>query len=527
MFTIVSWDEAGVFIFFVYGLAFFSLGLALLVESGRASELGFARSMRLLAGFGLLHGFHEWTEMFERGYSLYRQISAPDWLMWCRLAMLTASFLALLAFGEHLLVREGDSRAPFWRLTGAAITWYTLSCIIVRVTYNLNDQQWLAAADVLSRYILGVPGSVLACLALWRQRSIFRERGMGRFVRDLTVASVAMALYGVIGQFITRPSAIFPSTILNADLFLRLFGFPIQLFRAGASVVVALSMIRVLRALEVENQQRLDTIQRDKLAAEELSQEELKRLNIELHVANEQTARLLHEVQKRDALRGELLQRITNAQESERQRIARELHDGTGQALTGLALGLRGLAAQAHRDPELTVRRLNILEGMATTSLGELRHLINDLRPPQLDDMGLVAALRWLIGRFQDRDKPKILLEIKGMPYPLQPDEETTLFRIAQEGLTNAIKHAQADHVWVMLDYDDGPSLTVRDDGIGFDPEVVMHPKGIRTSWGMAGMQERATLINATLNLDSRPGAGASFTVHLNEPQRLEASHAN
>lgn len=527
MFTIVSWDEAGIFIFFVYGLAFFSLGLALLVESGRASELGFARSMRLLAGFGLLHGFHEWTEMFERGYSLYRQISAPDWLMWCRLAILTASFLALLAFGEHLLVRERDRHAPFWRLTGAAITWYTLSCIIVRITYNLTDQEWLAAADVLSRYVLGVTGSVLACLALWRQRAIFRERGMGRFVRDLTVAAVALALYGVVGQFVTRSSVIFPSTVLNADLFLGLFGFPIQLFRAGASVVVALSMIHVLRALEVENQQRLDSMQKDKLAAEELSQEELKRLNAELQTANEQTARLLHEVQKRDTLRGELLQRITNAQESERQRIARELHDGTGQALTGLALGLRGLAVQVHKDPELTARRLAILEGMATTSLGELRHLINDLRPPQLDDMGLVAALRWLVERFQDQDSPEILLEIKGMPYPLQPNVETTLFRITQEGLNNAIKHAQADHVWVTLDYDDGPGLTVRDDGIGFDPETVMHPEGIRTSWGMAGMQERATLINASLSLNSRPGAGSSFTVRLNEPKQLENIDAN
>lgn len=521
------WDEAIIIIFFGYGLAFYSMGLALLVESGRASELGFARSMRLLAGFGLLHGIHEWIDMLERAVALYNHNPLPGWLLWFRLALLATSFLALLAFGEHLLVRERHKRAPFWRLTGAAALWYTLSCIIVRITYQLDDAAWMAAADVLSRYVLGVPASLLACWALWRQRTIFQERGMGRFARDLTIAAVALALYGIVGQFFTRPSAIFPSMVINSDLFLQLVGFPIQLFRAGMAAVVAVSMIRVLRALEVENQQRLETIQRDKFEVEQLSREELTRLNIELQAANKETARLLREVQQRDALRGELLQRITSAQESERRRIARELHDGTGQALTGLALGLRGLAAQAHKDPELTARRLSVLESMATTSLGELRHLINDLRPPQLDDMGLAAALRWLVERFQDREKPQIKLEIQGDPYSLQSDVETTLFRIAQECLTNALKHAHADHVWITLDYTDGASLTVHDDGMGFDPEAVLHPEGVRTSWGMAGMQERATLINATLTLDSNPGQGATLTVRLNEPKPLEAAHAD
>ena len=523
-----AWEEIIIVIYFVYGLAFYSMGLALLVESGRASELGFARSMRLLAGFGLLHGIHEWIDMSEVALELYHNSPLPLMLMWLRLAILVASFLALMAFGENLLKRKPDRRRPYWRLTVGAALWYGISCVVVQITYQLNELAWIQAADVLSRYILGIPGSVLACWALWHERTVFRERGMSLFVRDLTVAAIAMALYGIVGQFFTRASVIFPSMVLNSELFLQITGFPIQLLRAGMAALVAISMIRVLRALEVENQQRLDAADSARRQAEELSREELARLNAELQAANEQTAHLLHEVQERDAMRGELIQRITAAQESERKQIARELHDGTGQALTGLALGLRGVASQTTREPAVIAQRLGVLETMATTSLGELRHLINDLRPPQLDDMGLAAALRWLVDRFRDsdnKDAPSLQLDVRGDAVPLPAEVETTVFRIAQEGLTNAIRHARAKHISVTLDYADGPSLVIRDDGVGFDPIERMRPNGARTAWGLRGMQERANLINAVLNVESSPGGGATFTVRLHQNRQVE--HGN
>jgi len=522
----IPWNETLIIIFFLYGLAFYSMGLALFVESGRASELGLARSMRLLAGFGVLHGAHEWMDMTQQGVAVYHQEPLYSWLTWLKLAILVTSFLALLLFGEQLLVQTQGTPKSIWRLTVTAAVWYAISCIVIRITYSLDDDAWIQAAEVLARYILGIPSGLLACWALWRQREIFRQREMGVFVRDLTIAALSLALYGVVGQFFTGSSAIFPSMFINSELFLRLTGFPIQLFRAVMAGIVAIAMIRVLRALEVENQQRLRAVERARLDTEALSREELARLNGELQLANHETERLLHEVQQRDAVRGELLQRITNAQESERKRIARELHDGTGQALTGLALGLRGLSIQKDKDPDALAQRLAVLEQMATGSLGELRQLINDLRPPQLDDMGLAAALRWLIERFQDQDKPQIKLEVRGEAYSLPSEVETTLFRITQEGLNNAIKHAQADHIWVTLDYTDGTSLSVCDDGRGFDPAAATHPSHIHTAWGLAGMQERSNLINASLTLHSTPGSGTTFTVRLSEP-RQEVSHAD
>ena len=522
----LPWDEALIIIFFFYGLAFFSMGLALFVESDRASELGFARSMRLLSAFGFLHGIHEWLDMTAQGVAYYHHQPLYDWLHWIKLAILVTSFVALLLFGEQLLTHSRPARKPIWRLTLAAVIWYTVSCIFVRTSYHLDDMAWMNAADVLARYILGIPSGLLACWTLWQERLIFRERGMDLYVRDLTIAGLSLALYGIIGQFITRPSVIFPSNIINSDVFLQLIGFPIQLFRALMATIVAISMIRVLRSLEFESEQRLNSLEHARLETEIMSHGELARLNTELQVANQETERLLKEVQQRDAVRGELLQRITTAQESERKRIARELHDGTGQALTGLALGLRGLAVQMGKTSDSLTKRLGVLEAMATDSLGELHHLINDMRPPQLDDIGLVAALRWLTERFEDRDKPSLKLEIIGDGYTLPSEIETTLFRIAQEGLTNAIKHAHANHIWITLNFEDGPSLCIRDDGVGFDTKTPTNPSRVRTAWGIVGMQERSNLINATFTVDSKIGEGTAFTVHLSDPKPQELLNA-
>lgn len=518
----IPWEEALIIIFFFYGLAFYSMGLALYVESGRASELGFARSMRLLAGFGILHGIHEWLDMTRQGVAVYHHEPLYMWVRWLYLAIMVTSFIALFMFGEQLLAQAGTDRKPRWRLTISAVLWYVVSCIVVRVTYGLEDAAWLDAADVLARYVLGITSGLLACWALWRQREIFYARGMALFVRDLTVASISLAIYGVVGQFFTQPSTVFPSTLINSDLFLRLFGFPIQVFRAVMAGIVAVAMIRVLRALEVEYHQRLDAIERARLESEALSNDALTHLNAELQQANQETERLLQEVRQRDAVRGELLQRITTAQEAERQRIARELHDQTGQALTGLALGLRGLTSQANISCKPMVPRLQTLEAMATGSLGDLRSLINDLRPPQLDDMGLAAALRWLIDRVPNDTTPHIRLEVRGTPHPLPSEVETTLFRITQEGLNNAIKHAQAQAIWVTLDYRNGVTLTVSDNGSGFDLQAAMRPGNIRTSWGLIGIQERANLIDAELTLQSTLGSGTVFSVRLREPTATE-----
>jgi signal transduction histidine kinase len=425
--------------------------------------------------------------------------------------------VALLAFGEQLLTRERYRRTTDWHRTLGAIALYVIASIGARLVYHLNDTEWALAVDVIARYSLGILGTVLASFALLQQRTTFRQRGMQRYVSDLNVAITALLFYGVIGQFFAPKSLIFPSTVINGDLFRHTVGFPVQLFRAVMAFIVTVSMIRVLHALEAESQEQFDSIRRAKLEAERISRDELARLNVELQAANQVAERLLLEVQQREALRSELLQRITIAQENERKRIARELHDGTGQALTGLTLGLRGILNVLREDtPEALAPRLGQLaelESMAVDSLGELRRLIQDLRPPQLDDMGLVAALRWLVEQFNRRELGLVELDVLGKAYSLPPEVETTLFRIVQEGMTNIAKHARAPHAKITLNFDGGVAVIIWDDGIGFDPAVQSNTP----RWGLMGMQERASLINAELTIVSARGKGTTLTILLAE----------
>jgi signal transduction histidine kinase len=262
--------------------------------------------------------------------------------------------------------------------------------------------------------------------------------------------------------------------VINQDLFLRTFGFPIQLLRAGAAVVSAWAMIRFLRSFEFETQRKIAMLQEAQL----------------------------HEAQRREALRGKLLKQVVSAQEAERQRIARELHDATGQSLTAIGLGLRGISNTLRLDTDKAAENLRQLEGLVARSLDELQRLIADLRPSHLDDLGLPAALRWYAGEVQNRVPLNVAVEINGEPRPIDPAANTALFRVAQEALTNVIKHARAANATVRLSYlPTVVMLQVEDDGCGFD----VHAQAERPAWGLLGMEERATLLGGYVAVQSRP----------------------
>jgi len=437
------------------------------------------------------------------------------------LLLLVTSFVALAAFGEDLIARQHGMAQSFkrWRITLFLIAFFAVSSILIALYYQLDDMTWRLGMDVLARYTLGIPAALLATYALWLQRSVFLKNKMRGFARWLDVAAAALLVYGTFSQLFTASTPVFPSNIINATLFMNTLGFPIQLVRAVLACLVMVAMIQVLRSLEVENERRLQRYEQQQLQAERQQREELTHLNEELRQANIETQRLLAEVRQRDELRGEWVQRITQAQEAERQRIARELHDDTGQVLTGLALGLRGIAHMVEKDVAKGINRLGDLERMATNGIADLRHLINDLRPPQLDDIGLVSALRVMVTRVQDmrQDDLTIDLSVSGDAVGLSSEIEIALFRIVQESITNTIKHANATHIDIKLDYSVCLNITVRDNGQGFDADKLLTEDGVRTSWGLYGMRERANLVDADLVIQSQPGEGTLIRVQLRD----------
>jgi len=206
----------------------------------------------------------------------------------------------------------------------------------------------------------------------------------------------------------------------------------------------------------------------------------------------------------RDALR-----RVVAGQEVERRRLARELHDETGQALTSILLGLR--AVDEAGSGEDVAQALADLRELVVATLQDVRRLAVQLRPKALDDFGLVPALERLAQTFSESSGIGVQLEATLGDERLPAEVETTIYRIVQEALTNVVKHAEATEVSILLVRRDSTVTAVlEDNGAGFRPEVVRSD-----SLGLEGMRERVALHDGRLTVESAPGAGTTLRVEV------------
>jgi two-component system sensor histidine kinase UhpB len=201
-----------------------------------------------------------------------------------------------------------------------------------------------------------------------------------------------------------------------------------------------------------------------------------------------------------ESARREAARTALAAQEGERLRVARELHDEIGQTLTAVTIQAE---RAADGDPALAPEALRRVVDDVRGSLDEVRRIARELRPEALDDLGLGNALIALCNRVNAQDGPRVRRELQGELPALPPEVELVVYRIAQEGITNALRHSRADSVTVSLTADaETVTLSVADDGEGLPAQL---PRG--TS-GIAGMRERALLVGGRLSIESRPGQG-------------------
>lgn len=247
----------------------------------------------------------------------------------------------------------------------------------------------------------------------------------------------------------------------------------------------------------------------------EFSREELDILGAvgsQIGVAIE-NARLWEELLRKQELQHQLLNSIIGAQEDERKRIARELHDETSQLLTSIVLGLEGLEGEQCLT-EAARERAARLRAVTSRALEEVHHLSLELRPSALDDAGLVPGIARYLREYALRHGQEVDFRSIGTEgLRLLPAAETAVFRIVQEALTNVARHARARGVSVLLERR-GPNLVtvVEDDGCGFEPDAVATAP-LKERLGLAGMAERAALVGGRLTLESQPGQGTTIFV--------------
>jgi signal transduction histidine kinase len=474
-------DQLTFLVFFIYGLAFFGMGITMALESGRSPALAQARILRPLAAFGLIHGTHEWMESYliqARSFGT----PLPDWISWLRLFFLVISFASLLIYGILMLplVSSFNRGRQIFRLNVFGLYALTILIGITSAYYKVRIPT-ISLLDGLTRYLLAVPAGILATLALRAQARSARKNARDTLSHSLRIAAFGFSIY-TLTQFFVHPIDMFPARYINEEAFLAFTGFPIQLIRTITAVLITYGLLRATQSMEEQRRTELFAAQQSRLEALE-QQEEIRR---------------------------ELLRHTVQAQEDERARIARELHDETSQVLSAFTLELATLRALTKRKTQVKAI-VDKLQGLSRQMSQGLYSLVHDLRPAQLDDLGLVPAIKSLLDNECCPKGMKVNFEITGAQKRLDSLIETVLFRVAQEALTNVTRHAKTNEACVRLDYaPDAVTLGVLDSGIGFDPnEPLRPPRG----WGLEGMRERVESVGGQLVLYSAPGHGTTVQV--------------
>jgi signal transduction histidine kinase len=234
-----------ILVWFVYGLAFFVLGLVIVVYPRKGSRFDLARDIWFVGAFGIVHGLNEWLDMFiDIGRPL-----PPGLLAEVQMLTLGGSFFLLLQFGVAVACRNVKR--------GVALRAISFVPVVVwlGIVVFAGSPRRLLMGDIWARYLLCVPGAFLTAWALLSQVPRFRAKRLSSVTRNLTVAAVTFAVYGVLAGVFVKKASFFPATIVNYDSFVALTGFPVQVFRALCAMLAAWTIIRILDVFRWETQE--------------------------------------------------------------------------------------------------------------------------------------------------------------------------------------------------------------------------------------------------------------------------------
>ena len=468
-------------VFFIYGLAFFSMGIVMLLESGQSPLLVEAKAFLPLALFGFIHGIHEWLEMLLINQELL--ILQPTTLInWFRISVLAVSFILLFVFSLQVLRPDTKHSNLETTLIIAVVLLYSALVIISTLISQESHADWFSHVDALTRYFLAVPAAFLAGLAFIRKGSQAKKTDQSNLGTMLWLVAFGFICYAITQTFVS-PTDTFPGNIWNIKSFMEITGIPIQGIRAIIAIIITVGLLRASQVTAKERKKRLDKSENERLEA-------LQRVRVELDA--------------KEKLRSELMRRTVIAQEEERARIARELHDETSQLLAAISLHLESLRKITQvEDINNQVDELQELRRRISAGIYRLMH---DLRPSQLDDLGLTSALRALIDDCQKHLGLSVDMQVYGQEKRLDPFVETVLFRVAQESLTNVARHAGVSQAKIDLFFAPGNvEIRIKDQGRGFSTNG---EQGSIRGLGLAGMRERVEAVNGRIRIQSYPSKG-------------------
>ena len=444
-------------VLFTYGQVFFILGLAIILRSRQHSRLSLARSLPWLAGFGILHGFNEWGDLFIPIQQQFLSQPILDLLGSFQLILLAVSFACLFQFGVELL-RPFPKRWQWFRLLPFLVLMLWLAGPFwVGLGLSENAADWRIWANALARYMLCVPGGFLSGYGLLKQVKIqIRPFGLISIERMLNLAASALIAYGLLGGLIVPALPMFPANLINVDTFTQVFIFPPPIFRSLAGLILAVAIIRALEVFDVEMERLI------------------------LHMEENQMIAL------------------------ERERMARDLHDGALQQVYAAGLLAQSLSKQAAGPLAAGLERLVLT---INQSIEQLRTFLIQGQA-EIQGIELIPALEQLITETRRVIPIETHWETPNPPI-LTPEQISHLTAFTREALSNAIRHAQTDSIEVRLEYlDEHLRLIIRDFGLGLSETA-------EAGYGLRNMRDRARLLGAELHFESAPAKGTTIILEL------------
>jgi signal transduction histidine kinase len=446
-------------ILFVYGLGFFILGFAIILQARQSSRLDLARSLQWLAAFGITHAFNEWGDLFipiQAGYLSQVALRALNVL---QLILLAVSFACLFEFGVAVLNPSGRAR---WlhSLAGGLLLGWTFLVFFFLLPLVPDKLVWHDTANALARYLIGFPGGMLAAYGL-RLHTLQRIKPINvpSIVRNLQIAGISLGIYALLGGLIPPPVPFFPGSLLNTESFEQIVGVPAVVFRSLISLIIAVAVIRALEVFDLETERRIEALEQ-----------------------------------------GQIIK-------AEHERLARELHDGAIQKVYTAGLLVESTARLAQPESELS-SRLGRAIVVLNDAVADLRRNLTELQAEaQPSAEPLSGLLKSLAQDPHYNTLVNISLELD-LPEAgaLSPIRSGHVLAICNEALANIVRHARARNVkMIARDLGERLQILIRDDGVGLSPQV-------RAGYGMRNMRDRARLLNGRLDFSGSPNKGTTMS---------------
>ncbi len=447
-------------VFFVYGLVFFVLGLAIALQSRQRSRLELARALSWLAAFGFAHGLHEWGAIFIPIQAQYIDTAVIQVLQILRVFLLALSFAFLFQFGVELL-RERWPRLILLPLF-LMIVW-SFIFIIPGVALAADYEVWHQQAGTWARYLLGFTGGIAAAAGLYYQaQHHIKPLNLQPIYRTLKIAGICLLLYAFLGGLIVPGGNFFPANWLNETAVQNAIGIPVPVFRSLIGLALAIAIIRALVVFDVEVDQMLEQMQ------------------------------------------------VEQSLIVERDRIGRDLHDGAVQQLYSAGLIVSAAQRKLPHEPDIAAQRLDRAVQVIDEAIAGLRATMGELR-----EMPETHSLSDELRRQTSDPRLTALMEVElSLALPetavFTPVQTHHISSILNEALSNAARHAQARHVQVTASQDMHQfQLIIQDDGKGFNSN------GQVAGYGLRNMRDRARLLGGQLHIQSQLEKGTIITLTL------------